>query len=294
MNRQRNRMHSDKGLLPFVVPLVAVMLVLTAYPAVYALAVSFQSGTTFDLEFVGLGNYKQIFLQDERFLNSVKVTLTFTVVSVTIQLVAGMLLALGLHEYSHKRQVLRTGFMIPMMITPVVIALTFGHLFFNPTYGLLNFVLSRLGMQQIVWLSSRRALWSIVAVDVWEWTPFVTIILLAGLQSLPIEPFEAARIDGAGPMRTFFGVTLPLLSGEVAVAAVLRLMDSLRTFDTIMGMTGGGPGTVTETVNIYTYHRMFRYNQFGYASALAMIMLLLGLALTFVLTKTLKRNAWDR
>ncbi len=145
-------------------------------------------------------------------------------------------------------------------------------LMFEPTAGVINFVLGQLGLPKQLWIAgSATVIPSLVLVDVWEWTPLITLIVLAGLAGLPSEPFEAARVDGASYWQTLWRVTLPMLLPTISVAGLLRFIDCIKTFDIIYGMTGGGPGFSSETLNIYTYNQAFYYFNFGYASSLLVI-----------------------
>jgi multiple sugar transport system permease protein len=149
---------------------------------------------------------------------------------------------------------------------------------FNPNFGTINGVLRQLGVntEQLTWTASPRlALAAVIAVDVWQWTPFVFLVLLAGLQAIPQEPYEAARVDGSSSWQTFRHVTLPLLKPAILIVLLLRTMDLLRVFDQIFILTEGGPGFATETVSLYIYRAAFRFTDFGYAAAMSFVLLII-------------------
>jgi multiple sugar transport system permease protein len=163
--------------------------------------------------------------------------------------------------------------LLPMVMTPVIVALTW-RMLYGPTYGFFDYLLSRLGLGQPDWLdNSRLALASVITVDAWQWTPFMFLMLTAGLHSLPTEPFEAARVDGAGRIATFRHITLPLLRNIIIIALIFRAIDAFDTFDIIWVLTNGGPGTSTQTLTIYSYFQSFRWFNFGYGAALSVVML---------------------
>jgi multiple sugar transport system permease protein len=182
--------------------------------------------------------------------------------------------------------------LLPMVSTPVAVALIW-VVMFNPSLGILNYFLTCIGLKPLLWLGHpSTALSSLILMDTWKWTPFMVLILHSGLQSLPITPFEAARIDGASRWQTFRYVTLPLLRPSIAVSLIFRTMDSLKTFDTIYVMTEGGPNNATEILNIYTFQTGFKYFHIGYASALAVILVLFVFAVNLLLIK-LRERSWS-
>jgi multiple sugar transport system permease protein len=162
-----------------------------------------------------------------------------------------------------------------MLLPPVVVAVIW-RLILNPEFGVLNGTLRSLGLHTagLTWFGSERtAMLSVILVDVWQWTPFLFLLLLAGIQGLPVEPFEAARVDGASSFQIFRRLTLPMLRPVIAIAVLLRTMDLLRVFDQIFILTQGGPGFATETVTLYIYRTAFRYWNFGYAAAMSFVLL---------------------
>jgi multiple sugar transport system permease protein len=187
---------------------------------------------------------------------------------------------------------LRGLFVLPMMATPVAIALVW-TMMFHPQQGVLNYLLSLLGIGPSEWVySPRLAIPCLVMVDIWQWTPLVMLIVLGGLASLPTDPFEAAHMEGATRWQTLRHVTLPLLLPFILVAAVVRLIDALKTFDTIYVITQGGPGTASETINLYLYLQAFSFFQIGKASAVVVVFFLLVIALSWLLFRLRERSKY--
>jgi multiple sugar transport system permease protein len=277
--------------LPAALIIAALIIFPLAFNVYMSLQAWFVSSTT-PPAFVGLKNYLEIFGKDARFWNALWITIKFTTVSVAFQLVLGLAIAVYLHREFHGRGVVRTVMLLPMVSTPAAVALIW-VIMFNPSLGILNYFLACLGLKPLLWLGHpRTALFSLIFMDTWKWTPFMVLILHSGLQSLPITPFEAARIDGASRWQTFWYVTLPLLRPSIAVSLIFRTMDSLKTFDTIYVMTEGGPNNATEILNIYTFQTGFKYFHIGYASALAVILILFVLAVNLLLIK-LRERSWS-
>lgn len=249
---------------------------------------SLTSGT--EPMYIGLQNYIELFTADERFWNSVKVTIYFTVLAMIVEVVLGVLIAvLFNHKDFRGKRVVRSIFLMSMMATPVAIAMVW-LLIFEPTAGILNHIMASLGLPKLLWTSgSSTVIPALVLVDVWEWTPLISLIVIAGLAGLPSEPYESARVDGATSFQIFFKITLPLIAPTISVAALLRLIDCLKTFDIIYVMTGGGPGDSSESMNIYSYLVSFQYFNFGYASSLLVIFFTLVLGVS-LLTITLRKK----
>jgi multiple sugar transport system permease protein len=257
--------------LPAVCTIAALIIFPLAFNLYMSLHAWFVSSTT-PPKFVGLANFGEIFGKDARFWNATWITVQFTGISVVLQLVLGMVIALYLHRDFHGRGLVRTVMLLPMVSTPAAVALIW-VIMFNPSLGILNYFLTSVGLPPLLWLGHpRTVLPSLILMDTWKWTPFMVLILHAGLQSLPLTPFEAARIDGASRWQLFRYVTLPLLRPSIAVALIFRTMDSLKTFDTIYVMTEGGPNYASEILNVYTFQTGFKYFHLGYASALAVVL----------------------
>jgi multiple sugar transport system permease protein len=267
-----------RGADPYLllVPALAVLFLVSVYPTIYAFYLSLTTHVGGVNEFVGLANYAQM-VRDPLFWDSLRVTATFVVGVIAIELALGLGLALLLNQGLPGEWFFRTLLVLPMAATPIVVALAW-RIMLNSTFGIVNYVLGLFGIPPQGWLGSAQlALPTLMLIDAWQWTPFVALILLAGLQSLPRGPLEAARIDGATEFQVFRHVTVPLLGRVIAIAAVFRFVDAVKTFDIIYGTTGGGPGTTTQTTNIFSFLTGFRWGQLGYAAAIA-------ITLTFVVS----------
>ncbi|MFQ5835599.1 MAG: carbohydrate ABC transporter permease [bacterium] len=261
----------------FLAPTVAVLISIVIFPLVFSLSLSFHDWNIIRARgwsWTGIGNYRTILFQDSYFRSSFKVTLLYLAGTVPLQFGLGLVVALILHRITEKIiGFLRTALIIPTTMTPVVVGMIW-RLMYNPDLGMLNYFLTLLRFPPVNWTGMPgTALPSVMMADIWEWTPFMALILLAGLQSLPQEPFEASLVDGASPWQTFRYITLPLLSPVMLVALLIRLMDSFKTFDLIFVLTQGGPGMSTEILNYYTYRYGFKFFHLGYASALSWLLL---------------------
>jgi ABC-type sugar transport system permease subunit len=233
--------------------------------------------------FVGLTNYVDAF-GDPRFRGALAHTAFFAVASVTLELVIGLWLALALNRAFRFRGLVRAAVLVPWAIPTVVSALLWRFMFEGQS-GIVNAALVATGLvsQPVVWLVDPRAAWvPIVLADVWKTTPFVALLLLAGLQNIDSSLYEAARIDGASAWRQFRYVTLPLLKPALLVALIFRTLDAFRVFDLIYALTGGGPGTSTEPIALYTFNALLQNLQFGYGSALSVIVFVFTFSLALV------------
>jgi multiple sugar transport system permease protein len=257
-------------------PAVIVLLVLTIMPLVFNLALSMREqsvSAALPSSFVGLGNYLEI-MRDSRFWNAMWQMAKFTLIAVPVQLALGLGIALLLNRQLGPAQgLVRALVLLPMISTPVAIALIWA-LMFNPQLGVLNYFLETLGLGRSLWTADANlAIPSLALVDIWQWTPLVAIILLAGLQSMPDEPFEAARIDGASSWQLFWRVLWPMLQPTLFAALTLRLIDALKTYDIIEVITQGGPGTASETLNVLAFRTGFEFFRVGYAASLLTVLL---------------------
>lgn len=271
--------------LAFILPAVIFVIVMMAFPIGYNTWLSFHSWTGSALrapEPVGFQNYTDLFTSDERFYPAVKRTVLFTIAVVTAELVLGIGIALLLRDPFPGQAIIKSLILLPMVATPVAISMVW-LLMLEPTIGVFNRMLIELGLTPQPWLgSSSQALWVLAAVDVWQWTPMMAMITLAGLLSLPEDPYEAALVDGANPLQSFFFITLPLLVPTLLTALLLRSIEALKTFDIIYTMTRGGPGFATETLNTLSYVRAFEYFRMGQASALLVVFFGIVLAVSIV------------
>jgi multiple sugar transport system permease protein len=258
--------------LLLLAPTVLVLLGLTIYPLIYAARLSLQS----DTGQWTLANFARL-LTDRFFGQALGQTFIYAAVSLTIEFLLGLGLALLLDRQIRGRHFFRSLLLVPMMLPPVVVAVIW-RLMYNPNFGAINGTLQQFGLDAsgLTWIASPHwALLSVILVDVWQWTPFMFLVLLAGLQAIPQEPYEAAMIDGSSAWQTFRHVTLPLLKPAILIALLLRTMDLLRVFDQIFILTQGGPGFATETISLYIYKTAFRFSDFGYAAAMSFVLLLI-------------------
>jgi multiple sugar transport system permease protein len=267
------------GPIAMILPAVGVLLVITVFPLLYELrltVVSWELTTGFPPQFVGLANFGRVFFQDPRFWNAVIKTGLLVVVGVGLQTVIGTGLALELHRLGRARTTVLSCLLIPVMIAPVIAGFQF-RMIYNDQFGPLNYLLATLthgAVRGAAWLADPRiALWAVMATDVWQWTPFMTLVVLAGLQAIPAELLEAAEVDGAAGPQTFWRVTLPLLLPVIVIGLLVRFMDTFKLFDIVYQLTGGGPGSVTETIAYYTYLQGFKFFSLGYTAAMAFVQL---------------------
>jgi multiple sugar transport system permease protein len=269
---------NDPSKYVFLLPAVILILLLSIFPLLFSLVLSFVSWDLSRLQggiqFAGLNNFIQL-MQDKRFWNTARVTLTFVVGGAALQYAVGLGIALLLNREIHFRRFFRVVFLLPMMLTPAAVGYL-GRMLFNETQGPVNDIIQHLGGPAIPWTSNATlALPSLILVDTWEWVPFLIIVLLAGLQSLPPEVFEAATVDGANAWQTFRDITFPLLLPTSVTVILIRALEAFKLFDIVAVMTGGGPGTSTESVTWYTYLAALTYGRLGYASAMAYSLLIM-------------------
>lgn len=265
----------------FVLPALLLLAGITIYPLIQVIYLSLQRRLLiFDIsEFAGFNNYLFL-LRDERFWGALKNTTYFTVFSVGGEVVLGLAIALLLHRVFPGKGIARAIILVPWAI-PTVVSAKLWEWMYNTDFGIINYLLGT----KINWLGDPQwALNAAILMDVWKTTPFVVILLLAGLQVIPRDIYNAARIDGAGPIRLFWNVTFPFLRPVILIVIIFRCLDAFRVFDAVYVLTGGGPANTTETLSIYTYKVLFQTLQFGYGSSLAVITFLcVGLiAVTFV------------
>ncbi len=276
----------------FLAPTVAALISIVIFPLVFSLSLSFHDWNIIRAKgwsWAGIGNYRTILFQDPYFRSAFKVTLLYLAGTVPLQFGLGLVVALILNQITKKIiGFLRTALIIPTTMTPVVVGMIW-RLMYNPDLGMLNYFLTLFGFSPVNWTGlPETALPSVMMADVWEWTPFMALILLAGLQALPREPFEAGLVDGASSWQTFRYITLPLLSPAMLVALLIRVMDSFKTFDLIFVLTQGGPGMSTEVLNYYTYRYGFKFFHLGYASALSWLLLVIVTIISMILIRILQ------
>jgi len=272
--------------------LVATIIV---YPIAYTGWMSLQEWFASSLtgpRFIGLANYGKILLGDPRFREAVARTVYFTALAVAAETVIGVAMALLFNREFWGRGLLRTLAILPMVATPTAIALVF-VMMYHPTLGVANYLVSLVGLSPFRWTySSQTALYALALVDVWQWTPLIMLIALAGLASLPREPYEAAHIDGATSLQAFWHITLPLLRPALVVAILFRAIDALKTFDIIFVMTQGGPANSSETINILLFNQAFSYFNMGYAASMAVALFALVMGASLILIKVRRSTTW--
>ncbi|CTQ51199.1 carbohydrate ABC transporter permease [Jannaschia donghaensis] len=270
----------------FLAPAILILAVALMYPVGYMIWASFldwnPSQRIAEADFVGLRNYTNLF-SDAAFLESLGVTLRFAAVVVTVEMVLGVGLALLLDRQLRGMTILRTVFILPMMIAPIVVGLMWRYMY-HPTVGILNRTLKSMGLDPVPWLSDGGwAFTSVVIADVWQWTPFIFILSLAALQSLPKSAMEAARIDGATGWQLIFYIKLPLMMPVLIVTALLRLIDAFKVLEVILVMTNGGPGLSTEILALRISRTASEFRELGYAAAMSNLLLILLMVLTLAM-----------
>jgi multiple sugar transport system permease protein len=289
---QRILLDKGTGAL-FLTPALILLLVLLVGPFSYMVGLSFTdlsfSQPDHNGNFVGFANYRKLMQDDPIFWESFLTTLKFVFAAVSLEFLFGLCLALLLFHLVGGQRFIVTLILMPMMLAPVAIGLMW-KLLLNGEFGMLTYYLRQVGLMgaQTAPLSSYDlVLWTMVGIDIWEWTPFVTLVILAGLMSLPKEPFEAAIMDGAKPLRVFWDVTLTLLRPIIALVMLLRGIDAFKEFDKVFILTGGGPGTATELLSIYTWRINFRNWDFGYGSVVAFMVYLAVLIMCSIFYKAI-------
>jgi multiple sugar transport system permease protein len=279
-------------LMAMSVPAVLFTVLLIAFPFGYTIWLSLQEYSLGGQpRFHGLGNYAQM-LKDGEFWNGLRITFVLYALSLVLQLVLGTYIALLLHNAKKLSGVIRTLMISPFVLPPVVVGMMW-LVILDPAIGAANWLLLQAGLPRSDWLASPTMVIPTVAlIDTWQWTPYVALIVLGGLQSLPPNVYEAAQIDGASRTRTFWRITLPLLLPTLVTAAILRSVDLLRFFDIIYITTQGGPGNASNTLNIYGFRKGFEFFEIGYASALMITLSTIVFGAVLLLTQARRRVAW--
>ena len=267
----------------FLLPAILVICLAMLIPVVYGLRLSFYQWLLRDIRvapiFRGFGNYIEL-LKNPFFHTNIKVTIIFTLSVTVSEILLGMILALLLEEKMAGLRLFRTIFMLPIMVAPIVVGVVWRYLY-DPSFGMINYLLSVLGIEPMMWLSDPQlALPAIIIADIWQWTPFMFLLLLAGLQGVPRDLLEAAMIDGTNYFRKLVHIKLPIIRPIITIAVALRLIDAFRSLVVIYIMTFGGPGKSTEVLSLTIYKTAFISQRLGLASAVAVILLLIILLIT--------------
>ena len=266
-------------------PTLIIMNLVGVYPLLHSLYVSFTglrpTNPNRHQGWVGFDNYARA-LTDDQFWHSIAMTAVFTASSVAISLVLAIAIALLFNRRLPGFVLMRSMILIPMLITPIAVGLIW-RIMMMPELGVLNYLLGLVGIETLLWASSRStAMLSMILVDVWQWTPFMFVIIFAGLKSLPRSPFESAAIDGAGPIMVLWQVTLPMLKPVILIATLLRLLDAIRTFDTVHIIMRGGPDFATDLISVYLQRVNFRFFDLGYGAAASWLILIFVLIVVLI------------
>jgi multiple sugar transport system permease protein len=273
-------------------PAVVFTLALIAFPFGYTIWLSLHEFSFGGTPRMNYGENYVLMVQDAEFWAGLKITLVLYVLSLVLQLVLGTYVAMLLHSARRMSGVVRTLMISPFVLPPVVVGMMW-LVVLDPSLGAANWVLESVGLPKSDWLASPQWVIPTVAlIDTWQWTPYVALIVLGGLQSLPPNVYEAAQIDGASRWKTFRRITLPLLMPTLVTAALLRSVDLLRFFDIIYITTQGGPGNASNTLNIYGFRKGFEFFEIGYASALMITLSAIVLGAVVLLMQARKRTAW--
>jgi len=286
---KKNISEQKFGLL-LILPSLVVLGLVALYPLLRNLVLSF----TENGQFVGFDNFLLLF-QDERFKNSLFNTLLLCAISVPIQLCLGLLFAIILHKRFFGREFVRTTVFLPWALPTAIIAVTWKWMF-NDVYGVFNDILLRFHIinDPLAWLGKPNlAFFCIILAEVWKCTPFVAVILLAGLQSIPLELYEAISVDGANAWQNFKLVTLPLLRPTILVALIFRSIQALGIFDSVWILTGGGPGGSTESISLYIYDTVFRYLKFNYGASLVIFNFIISLIFVLIVYTLGRRKQFE-
>jgi multiple sugar transport system permease protein len=260
----------------FHTPTFIILSFITLGPIIYTIYLSFMryslSVPGSDRMFAGFDNYIRVF-QDTEALVSLWVTLRFVFLAVFLQTVVGFAIAMIINSLNRGQRLLVSLIMLPMMVAPIVIGLMYSFTL-NPQFGIYAYIVQELNLPLPVapLSTANSALLVVCLTDVWEWMPFMVLIFLAGLQSLPIEPFEAAEVDGASGFQIFWRVTLPMMRPVIVVALILRIVEAFKEFDKPYILTGGGPGSATEVIDLYTYNHAFVKFNISYAATICVIL----------------------
>lgn len=261
----------DKNLiLVLLSPALVLLIILVVFPTGYLLLLSLSKWnvSTAGMSFIGLKNFFDLFTSDSYFWIAFLRSIIFIIVGVSIEYFLGFCIALLMNKPLKGIPFFRTLMTAPMAMTPIVTGMVW-LILFNPNYGLINFFLEGIGFSGIAWISDpKTALLGVILVDIWQWTPFMFLIISAGLLSVPSEISEAAKVDGANSWQEFWRITFPIMKHISLLAILLRTVDIWKVFDTIFALTKGGPGTATQTLNFYAYLQSFQWFNLGYAGAI--------------------------
>ncbi len=277
----------------FIAPAVVYLMFMSIFPFIYSVYLSLYQAKLTRLQskfFIGFDNYVNLF-KDEVFLASLRNTFVLTTTSIVFEVILAFACAkvfLSLKEQK-AGYFLRSMSILPMMITPLCVALIFSYIL-NPTLGILNYILSGVGVEPISWFANPNlALWSIIAINVWQWTPFMMLLMLAGLVSIPSSLYEAASLEKARWWHVARWIELPAIKDVILIGIILRVIDNLKLFDLVYVTTRGGPGDNTELLTYFTYRQDFAFFNVGYGSAAAVIILVISIFVTTIAVSFLRK-----
>ncbi|MDQ3466851.1 MAG: sugar ABC transporter permease [Chloroflexota bacterium] len=294
IQRGRSR-HADRSAkYVFLLPAIIYLLILGVFPllfSVYMVFASWQGGSR-EITWVGFDNIQRL-MNDNRFWHSLRLTMSYVALAAGLELVLGFMVALALQGASWGKNSLRLLFALPMLLPPIAVSFTWRMLFdFNR--GPLNHALENLGLEPVTWLAGQQtAILSLVIVDVWQWTPFVALAVLAAMESLPPELYESATVDGASTWSLLRDITLPLLKPYIVAVVLLRAIDAFKIFDTVFILTGGGPGTATEVLTFYAHVAGFRPFNMGFTATVAWAMVIVMTVIFFFYLRIFRRIQED-
>lgn len=261
----------------FILPATIVVLILTIFPLLFSLGITFTDmrlGRSAGVHFIGLANWGRLFV-DNNFHIVLRNTIVFVLAGVTLQYLLGLGLAILLNQELRFRRFFRISLLLPMMMSPVAVSYVIGKMMFSETFGPINDLLFTFGLPQFRWtLDAGRAMLVLVLIDTWQWTPLFILVLLAGLQSIPPELYEAARVDGANAWQIFRKITFPLLLPVSITAILIRALEAFKVLDVVRVVTGGGPGNSTEVVTLFAYDIGLKGGDIAYASTVAYALLI--------------------
>ncbi len=289
MNSSHYRKDPSNKPLVLIGPAIAYLISIAIFPLFYSLWLAFQNYDKFSnkFNFIGLANFKEVFTSTI-FYTSIKNSVILTVIAVSLELIFGFFLAIYFNQDIRGKRILRTFLILPIVTTPIITGLLWRNLF-NADWGLINYILSLFGIEKINWLGKTiPGFVTLIVADVWQWTPFVFLILLAGFNSIPTELYEAAKVDGANLLQTFTRVTLPMLKPAITIAIIFRAVDTFRVVDIVWTLTFGGPGHTTYTIGFHLYQSAFAWGRLGYGAAIGWIMVVIAAIGAWIFFKLIK------
>lgn len=272
-----------------IIPVVVFVLCIAIFPLVFSIYMAFSTWAPGrGLAFIGLQNFRYIF-NDARFFHAIGLSFGYVAALVILELIIGTFLAILLQKEIRGKNFFRVSYMLPMLLSPVAVSYVW-KMIFDFKVGPANYFLSWFGIPPVEWLSGNfTAILCLIIVDIWQWTPFMTLTILAAFEALPEELFEAAVVDGGSAWTIFQKITFPLAMPVVITVVLLRTIDAFKVFDTVYILTGGGPGTATEMLNFYIYLKGFRAFDLGYGTAMSWLQLIVIIAMFMYVIKSLKR-----